>query len=170
MKTYRSELLSLTHETPLSGHLGINKAYQKIITQFYWPGVRKDVIEFRKNCHTCRVVGKQNQTISKAPLKPIQAFEESFGRILIDCVGPLPKTKKGNQYLLTMHNVRFTSVSESNIIKKYQNKNNCSSIDKVFYVGRSSKSIQSDQGSYFMSGIFQQVTHELQITILLNCM
>ena len=31
----------------------------------------------------------------KAPLKPIPAFEEPFSRIMIDCVGPLPKTKRG---------------------------------------------------------------------------
>lgn len=105
-KTYQPEVLSLAHETPLSGHLGINKTYQKIITHFYWPGIRKDVVEFCKTCHTCQVVGKPNQTIPKAPLKPIPAFEEPFSRILIDCVGPLPKTKKGNQY--------YT-------IKKYQN-------------------------------------------------
>ena len=40
-KSYREEVLSLAHETPLSGHLGINKTYEKIIRHFYWPGVRK---------------------------------------------------------------------------------------------------------------------------------
>ena len=38
-RTYRSEVLSLACETPLSGHLGLNKTYQKIITHFYWPGI-----------------------------------------------------------------------------------------------------------------------------------
>ena len=93
--TYRPEVLSLAHETPLSGHLGINKAYQKITTHFYWPCIRKDVVKFCKTCHTCQVVGKPNQTISKAPLKPIPAFKEPFSQILIDGVRPLPKTKKG---------------------------------------------------------------------------
>ena len=101
-KPYREEVLSLAHETPLSGHLGINKTYEKTIRHFYWPGVRKSVVEFCKTCHTCQVVGKPNQTIPKAPLKPIPAFEEPFSRIMIDCVRPLPKTKRGNQYLLTI--------------------------------------------------------------------
>lgn len=51
-KTYRSEILSLAHETPVSGHLGINKTHQKILSHFYWPGVRKDVAQFCKTCHT----------------------------------------------------------------------------------------------------------------------
>ena len=52
--------------------------------------------------HTCQVVGKPNQVISKAGLQPIPAFDEPFSRIIIDCVCPLPKTKSGNEYLLTI--------------------------------------------------------------------
>ena len=48
------------------------------------------------------MVGKHNQTIPKANLQPIPAFDEPFSRIIIDCVGPLPKTKSGCQYLLTI--------------------------------------------------------------------
>ena len=48
------------------------------------------------------MVGKPNQTLPKAPLQPIPAFEEPFSRVIIDCIGPLPKTKSGNQYLLTV--------------------------------------------------------------------
>ena len=48
------------------------------------------------------MVGKPNQTIPKAQLQPIPAFDELFSRILIDCVGPLPRTKSGNEYLLTI--------------------------------------------------------------------
>ena len=48
------------------------------------------------------MVGKLNQTIPKAHLQPIPAFDEHFSRIIIDCVGPLPKTKSGHEYLLTI--------------------------------------------------------------------
>ena len=47
------------------------------------------------------MVGRPNQTISKAQLQPIPAFDEPFSRILVDCVGPLPRIKSGNEYLLT---------------------------------------------------------------------
>ena len=69
---------------------------------FNWPGIRKDMVEFCRTCHVCQTVGKPNQGIPKAPLKPIPAFDEPFSNVMIDCVGPLPKTKKGNQYLLTI--------------------------------------------------------------------
>ena len=40
-KIYISEIFSLAHEKPMSGHLqvGVNKTYQKILNHFYWPGL-----------------------------------------------------------------------------------------------------------------------------------
>ena len=86
----------------MSGHLGINKTYHKIINHFYWPGLKSDVSKYCKTCHTCQMVGKPNQTIPKAHLQHIPAFDEPFSKILIYCVGYLPRTKSGNEYLLTI--------------------------------------------------------------------
>ena len=61
-----------------------------------------DVKQYCRTCHVCQMVGKPNQTIPKAHLKPIPAFEEPFCKVIIDCVGPLPKTRIGNQFLLTI--------------------------------------------------------------------
>ena len=101
-RVYRPESLNLAHETSMSGHLCVNKTYHKIRNHFYWPGLKSDVSHFCKACHTCQMVGKPNQTILKAHLQPIPAFDEPFSRIIIDCVGPLPKTKSGHEYLLTI--------------------------------------------------------------------
>ena len=65
-KSYRHEILSIAHESPMSGHLSINKTYHKIINHFYWPGLKSDVSKYCKTCHTCQMVGKPNQTIPKA--------------------------------------------------------------------------------------------------------
>ena len=53
--------------------------------------MKKDVSKFCRKCQTCQMVGKPNQNIPPAPLQPIPAFEEPFSRVLIDCVGPLPR-------------------------------------------------------------------------------
>ena len=92
---YRHDILSLAHETPLAGHLGINKTYYKVLNHFYWPGLRGDTKRFCKTCHTCQLVGKPNGKPPIAPLKPIPVMEEPFSRIIVDCVGPLPKTSSG---------------------------------------------------------------------------
>ena len=46
------------------------------------------------------MVGKPNKPIPLALLKPIPACEEPFSEVIIDCIGPLPKTTLGNKYLL----------------------------------------------------------------------
>ena len=64
--------------------------------------MKKDVSKFCRLCHVCQMVRKPNQKIPRAPLQPIPAFEEPLSRVLIDCVGPLPKSKSGNEYFLTI--------------------------------------------------------------------
>lgn len=161
-KSYRTEILSIAHETPLAGHLGINKTHLKILNHFYWPGIRRDVAEFCKSCHTCQIVGKPNQIIPKAPLQPVPAFEEPFSRVLIDCVGPLPKTRSGNQYMLTIM-CTATRFPEAIPLRNITTKTIIKALTHFFTLFGLPKAVQSDQGSNFMSGIFQQVMYELGI-------
>ena len=161
-KSYRHEILSIAHESPMSGHLGINKTYHKIINHFYWPGLKSNVSKYCKTCHTCQMVGKPNQTIPKAKLQLIPAFDEPFSRILIDCVGPLPRTKSGNEYLLTIM-CTSTRFPEAIPLRNIKTKSIVKALIKFFTFVGLPKSVQSDQGSNFMSGIFQQVMHELGI-------
>ena len=161
-KSYRHEILSIAHESPMSGHLGINKTYHKIINHFYWPGLKSDVSKYCKTCHTCQMVGKPNQTIPKAQLQPIPAFDEPFSRIITDCVSPLPRTKSGNEYLLTIM-CTSTRFPEAIPLRNIKTKSIVKALIKFFTFVGLPKSVQSDQGSNFMSGIFQQVMHELGI-------
>ena len=101
-KKFRGEILRLGHEVPMAGHLGIRKTFDKVTRHFYWPGIRSDITAFCRRCHICQVSGKPNQVIPKSPLRPLPIVESAFSRIIIDCVGPLPKTRAGNQYLLTI--------------------------------------------------------------------
>ena len=160
--SYRPHILNIAHETPLSGHLGVNKTYNKILSHFYWPGIKADVSRYCKSCHTCQMVGKPNQTIPKSPLQPIPAFEEPFSRIIIDCVGPLPKTKSGSAYLLTIM-CASTRFPEAIPLRNIKTKTIVKALVKFFTFVGLPKSVQSDQGSNFMSGIFQQVMYELGI-------
>lgn len=99
---YRTEVLRLAHDNPLAGHLGVRKTYDRILRHFFWHGLKKDVVRHCQSCHFCQLVGKPNQTIPPAPLHPIPAIAEPFERVLVDCVGPLPRTKAGNKFLVTV--------------------------------------------------------------------
>ena len=62
--SYRPEILNLAHETPMLGHLGVNKTYHKIPNHFYWPGLKSDVSQHCKSCHTCQnfINGRKTQS------------------------------------------------------------------------------------------------------------
>ncbi|XP_068246459.1 uncharacterized protein [Palaemon carinicauda] len=91
--TLRKNILSVAHQA--DSHLGVSKTYKRIANDFFWPGMKHYVFEFVKECHVCQVVGKPNEVIPRAPLVPIVIPHEPFSKVLIDCVGPLPETKKG---------------------------------------------------------------------------
>jgi len=88
----RNSVISVAHDPPLGGHLGVNKTYHKVLALFYWPKMKRYVSKFCRTCHASQVIGKPNQ--------PIPACEEPFCNVIIDCVDPLSKMKSGNQYLL----------------------------------------------------------------------
>ena len=81
---YQHDILSLAHETPLAGHLDINKTHYKMLNHFYWPGLRGDTKQFCKTCHTSQLVGRPN---GKPPIAPLKPIPEPFSCIIVDCVG-----------------------------------------------------------------------------------
>ena len=42
-RAYRPETLNLAHETPMSGHLGVNMTYHKILNHYFWSVLKLDV-------------------------------------------------------------------------------------------------------------------------------
>lgn len=89
----RQQVLSLAHNPAWSGHLGITKTYNRVLRHFFWPGLKSDIVQYCKTCHVCQVIGKVNQPVPRVPLHPIPVIGEPFARVIIDCVGPLPKTR-----------------------------------------------------------------------------
>ena len=152
-EVYRNDILAMAHDLPLSGHLGVKKTRDRILRQFFWPGMNQDVKDYCKSCHTCQIVGKYKADPPVAPLQPIPAFGEPFSRVIIDCVGPLPKTKSGNQYLLTVMcaSTRFPEVFPLRNIKTHTISR---VLVKFFTTFGLPREIQSDQGSNFTSREF----------------
>ena len=159
---YRNDILMMAHDIPLAGHLGIRKTQSRILQHFYWPKLHKDVVDFCKTCHTCQIIGKSQPAVKPAPLIPIPAFDEPFTRVLVDCVGPLPTTKSGYRFLLTIMDLS-TRFPEAIPLKKITAQTVVEALVQFFTRYGLPKEIQSDQGSNFMSGIFKQVMKELGI-------
>lgn len=161
-QVYRQHVLNLTHDHPWSGHLGVTKTYNRILMHFFWPGLKADVSQFCQTCHICQVAGKPNQVIPPAPLCPIPVIGEPFEYVIIDCVGPLPKSKSGNQFLLTIMCLA-TRYPEAIPLRKITAPAVVKALLKFFSTFGLPKVIQSDQGTNFMSKLFSQVMQSLSI-------
>ena len=87
-KVYHKEVIGIVHDSLMAGHLGVRKTHDRILNHFWWPTLRKaSVSEYCRSCHTFQVVGKPNQMIPAAPLKPMPAFDEPH-RVIVDFVAP----------------------------------------------------------------------------------
>ncbi len=159
--TVRDSVLHLAHQG-LAGHTGVHKTYDRVLRQFYWPKVKRDVAKHIRSCHTCQITGKPNQKVPVAPLQPISVVSTPFEHLIIDCVGPLPRSKTGHQYLLTVmcQTTRYPaayplrSITTKSVLKALTNFMATFGIPKV---------IQSDQGLNFMSKQFSKALRQLRV-------
>ena len=53
-ESFREKVLKLAHETVMSGHLGIEKTVDRVLPEFFWPGVCGDVSRLCKSCDICQ--------------------------------------------------------------------------------------------------------------------
>ncbi len=93
-QSLRQLVLQTAHDA--SGHLGVKNTYKFLLKRFFWPKLKRDIYKYIKSCQTCQLTGKPNQSIKPAPLYPIPAVSQPFEHLIVDCVGPLHRSKMGN--------------------------------------------------------------------------
>ena len=96
----RNKIMNHFHDTFVGCHLAQEKTVEKIKCKFFWPYLKRDVLEYIKNCVVCAETKRPHQNFI-APLEPIKTGNP-FQRINVDFCGPLPETKTGNKYLLVI--------------------------------------------------------------------
>ena len=96
----RCGVLQLAHTIPLVEHLGKDKTAQQILQWFYWPMLYKDIEDYCHSCATCQKSSCQHGP--QALLMPLPVLSESFKRIAVDIIGPLPRSCSGKRYVLVI--------------------------------------------------------------------
>lgn len=92
--------LDYFHNNPLGAHLGRMKTLLKILEVAWWPEVRKDVWKHIKECIVCQQY-KPSNTKPSGFLQSTEVNEPGY-MFGIDLMGPLPRSKKGNIFLLVV--------------------------------------------------------------------
>ena len=69
--------MSVAHDIPAAGHLGVAKTKDRLLRHFYWPSINKDVKEFGRSCDVCQRLGK-GAVSPPAPLHSLPPVSEPF--------------------------------------------------------------------------------------------
>ena len=160
--SFRGEVLSLAHDHHFAGHLGVNKTTDRILRHFFWPGLKRDVVNYCRTCHSCQITGKPNQVIPPAPLQPIPVASEPFEHVILDCIGQLPRTKSGNQWLLTIM-CSLTRFPEAIPLRRITAPIIIKALLGFFSLFGLPKTVQTDRGTNFMSHVFAEAMRQLAI-------
>ena len=117
---------------------------------YYWKGIHADVSEFCKRCDKCQ---RTNRVLKRprAELHPIPVVKV-WHRVGIDLVGPLPETKNGNKYIITLSDY-FSKWPEAAAIPSKEATCVASFLLEVFCRHGWPKIVLSDQGREFVNQI-----------------
>ena len=94
-------LLQAAHNSLLGGHMGIFKTAKRILSNYYWPNMHKDIADHVRNCAECLRVRTQDHP-HKQPLKPLPQPANINHRVHIDLFGPLANSERKNNFILVM--------------------------------------------------------------------
>ncbi|XP_052691254.1 uncharacterized protein LOC128169132 [Crassostrea angulata] len=53
-RKYRTIVMRIAQETLMGGHLGSKKTTDRVVSEFYWPGIQSDIRRFCRSCDVCQ--------------------------------------------------------------------------------------------------------------------
>ncbi|KAJ9535388.1 hypothetical protein OSB04_un001497 [Centaurea solstitialis] len=87
----RQTLLDEAHKSKFSIHPGATKMYRDLRTDYWWPGMKRDVAKYVEKCLTCLRVKAEHQK-PHGKLQPLEIPEWKWEHVTMDLVTGLPKT------------------------------------------------------------------------------
>ena len=144
----------------MAGHLGITKTKDRILQRYYWPGIFKDVAFYCKTCVQCQKNRPQPPTRAEMIAMPLMT--QPFQRIAMDIIGPLPRTQRGNRFILTICDYA-TRYPEALALSSIEAARIARELISVFARMGVPEEILSDQGTNFMSALLEEIYRLLQI-------
>ena len=90
------EVIKKIHNQPAVGHFGMERTLGIAWRHYYWPGMKKMIQRFIRNCHVCKRAKTARDTYHSL-LQPLPVPEQVWTDIIIDFVMGLPKCKAYGQ-------------------------------------------------------------------------
>jgi hypothetical protein len=159
----RLRVIENSHDTPTSGHMGYLKTLKRIQENHYWPGMSGDVRQYVKSCDACKR-SKTSNLGQRSLMGQQKPAERPWSVISVDFMGPLPRSKRGNVFLLVVTD-SFTKYIATKALRTSTTKNLMSFLeDEVFLRFGVCETLISDNGSQFISKDFARMLKDYQVT------
>ena len=157
----QEECLKLSHDPPSSAHQGITRTKEKMRKSFFWYKMAKDVKKFVSGCNICNQ-NKGGRRKNRFPLIHDHAGTP-MEKVHIDFIGPLPKTRRGNEHILVISD-SFTKWCECIALPTQKAEITARTVvDQFFTRFGFPAQIVTDQGRNFESNLFTEVCKLLKI-------
>ncbi|XP_076852167.1 protein NYNRIN-like [Brachyhypopomus gauderio] len=97
---HRGVMIQHAHDAPCGGHRSAKATCRTLREVVYWPFMARDVDEYVKSCLICCQF-QPTRPLHRAPLQK-RGITFPWSNLQVDWVGPVPKSSRGNKYLLTV--------------------------------------------------------------------
>ena len=87
-------LLDEAHKSRYSIHPGATKMYNDLKQNYWWPGMKRDVVKYVEKCMTCLQVKAEHQK-PYGKLQPLDIPVWKWEQVTMDLLTKLPKTNRG---------------------------------------------------------------------------
>ncbi|KAI2659483.1 Transposon Tf2-9 polyprotein [Labeo rohita] len=158
----RNRLLTQVHETPSSGHPGIDATIHLLRNRFWWPTLVKETIRFINNCPTCQT-SKPSKHLPAGLLQPLPLPQRPWSHITIDFITDLPNSQ-GNTVILTISD-RFSKACRLIPSALETAEVLCNQVFRLYGLPND---IVSDRGPQFTSRLWSSFFRLLNVNISLT--
>ena len=94
-------ILSKMHKVPYVGHLGYQKTIVVVKKQYFWPGMKKEVVDFIARCLECHKV-KVEQRHPASLLQPFPIPEWKWEVVTMEFITKFPRTVKQHDSIMVV--------------------------------------------------------------------
>ncbi|KAJ9506933.1 hypothetical protein QJQ45_016510 [Haematococcus lacustris] len=87
----KREVLEACHDANYAGHMGMSKTWHIVDLSFTWPGMRKDVEDYVRQCDACQR-NKPSTRLKAGKLQPLSIPGRRWESVSMDFIVKLPKS------------------------------------------------------------------------------
>ena len=157
---FREKVMRLAYKNLMSDHLGKKKTLDRVVAEFFWPGICGDVAGFCKSCYICQRTNQKGR-VSKVPLGKLPLINTAFKRVAVDIVGPIERrSEKRNCYILTMIDY---AQPRSSCITEYRNGATAEALVEMFSRVGIPDEMLTDCGFQFTEEVMKEVSRLLSL-------